>query len=172
MLPWRRRTISENRASQQIDQGLLTFAIIIMYTKRNRSNYDHSPARPGKEKLKYALNSFPYTTNFKSFKTFTVKTFKSWSMNQRLSLTLSYTATFCNNLRSRNQFQFKWCAADKTFKATCIPSYSQELKKLKACDYYWHPWEYLMAIKIAHLRSLKFYKSLRLSHHLSTCDTN
>ena len=29
MLPWRRRTISENSASQQIDQGLLTFANII-----------------------------------------------------------------------------------------------------------------------------------------------
>ena len=27
MLPWRRQTISENRASQQIDQGLLTFAM-------------------------------------------------------------------------------------------------------------------------------------------------
>ena len=26
-----------------------------------------------------------------------------------------------------------------------------------------------MAIKIAHLRGLKFYKCLRLSHHLSTC---
>ena len=30
MLPWRQTTtISENRASQQIDQGLLTFAIIV-----------------------------------------------------------------------------------------------------------------------------------------------
>ena len=30
MLPWRRTTISENSASQQIDQGLLTFAIHAM----------------------------------------------------------------------------------------------------------------------------------------------